>query len=135
MDEHVIRPEIDQDSAPYWASVKEHKAKIQKCNSCGKYRFPPSPSCYYCGSPDGSWESIAGKGALYSWIVVHHPVDKRFASEVPFVVALVELAEGPRIVGRMYECRPEDMKAGMPVQVQYRNVDSELTLINFKPAT
>lgn len=133
MDRYVIHPEIDQDSAPYWESVKEHKVKIQKCDACGRVRFPPSPSCYYCGSLGGNWKSITGKGTIYSWIVIHHPVDKRLANEVPFAVALVELEEGPRIAGRVIECRPEEIKVGMSVKIQYQDIDTDLTLLDFKP--
>ena len=134
MDQHVIHPEIDQDSATFWDSAREHKVKIQRCDSCGKFRFPPSPSCYYCGQIGATWKLIEGIGTVYSWIVIHHPVDKRLANEVPFIVALVEIAEGPRIVGRMHESNPENMRAGMAVQIEYTDIDSELTLINFKPA-
>lgn len=133
MDRYVIHPEIDQDSAPYWESVKEHKVKIQKCDACGRFRFPPSPSCYYCGSLGGSWKPITGKGVIYSWIVIHHPVDKRLANEVPFAVAFVELEEGPRTVGRVIECRPEEIKVGMSVKIQYQDIDTDLTLLDFKP--
>jgi uncharacterized OB-fold protein len=76
---------------------------------------------------------ISGQGTVYSWIVVHHPVDKRLAAEVPFIVALVELAEGPRMVGRLVGCDRNEVKAGMPVTVQYDEVDGELTLLNFTP--
>jgi uncharacterized OB-fold protein len=65
--------------------------------------------------------------------VIHHPVDKRLAAEVPFVVALVELEEGPRMVGRLVGCERHEIKAAMPVTVQYDDVDSELTLLNFTP--
>jgi uncharacterized OB-fold protein len=76
---------------------------------------------------------ISGQGTIYSWIVVHHPVDKRLAGEVPFTVALVELEEGPRMVGRLVGCDRDEMEAGMRVTVQYDEVDSELTLLNFTP--
>jgi uncharacterized OB-fold protein len=76
---------------------------------------------------------ISGRGTVYSWIVVHHPVDKRLAGEVPFIVALVELVEGPRMAGRLVGCDRDEVKAGMPVTVQYDDVDSELTLLNFTP--
>jgi hypothetical protein len=64
--------------------------------------------------------------------VIHHPVDKNLASEIPFVVGLVQLEEGPRISGRIVGCRPADIKAGTPVTACYDDVDNELTLLNFK---
>ena len=105
---------------------------MQKCEICGEFRFPPAPTCYHCGRASGNWETISGTGKIYSWIVVHHPVDKRLANEVPFVVAMVELTEGPRVVGRLVGCRNDEIKAGLPVRALYDSVDKELTLLNFE---
>ncbi len=132
MERYVIQPEKDYDSVPYWESLKNHKAKIQRCEECGKFRFPPAPTCYYCGKASGIWENISGKGKIYSWIVINHPIDKRLSNEVPFVVALIELHEGPRVVGRLIGCNKDEIKSGLPVQVLYDDLDSELTLMNFQ---
>lgn len=133
MKRHVTHPEIDQDSAPFWRSLREHRAAIQSCPECGKFRFPPSPRCYYCGAPGGNWVPISGRGRIYSWIVVRHPVDKRLAGETPFIVVLVELEEGPRMSGRCVSCTPEQLKAGLPVRLGYDDINSELTLVTFTP--
>ncbi len=132
MDGYIVHPEIDQDSAPYWESLRRHAAEIQKCETCGQFRFPPAPSCYYCGKAGGDWERISGKGKIYSWIVVNHPVDKRLAGDVPFVVVLVELPEGPRIVGRLISCSKHEIERDLPVRAAYDDLDDELTLLNFK---
>jgi uncharacterized protein len=129
----AIHPEVDQDSEFYWKSLKEHQAKLQKCGECGRLRFPPAPTCYYCGSSKWELKAISGKGTIYSWIVVHHPVDKRLQADVPFVLAQVELEEGPRIVGRLVNCDRNSIKGGMRVKVLYEDVDSELTLLNVEP--
>ncbi len=81
MERYVVHPDVDQDSEPYWQSLQEHRAKLQKCENCGRFRFPPSPSCYYCGTLGGNWEAISGRGTIYSWAVIHHPIDKRLAHE------------------------------------------------------
>lgn len=133
MERYVVHPEADQDSAPYWQSVHQHGARLQRCSECGRFRFPPSPSCYFCGSLGGEWEAISGNGVVYSWIVVHHPVDKRLAGEVPFVVAMVELEEGPRVAGRLVGFDSEQIRVRMPVKVCYDDMDGELTLLNFGP--
>jgi uncharacterized protein len=132
LDRYIIHPEVDQDSAPYWESLRGHSARIQKCEDCGQFRFPPAPTCYHCGKASGKWEEISGKGRIYSWIVVNHPVDKRLADEVPFVVALIELSEGPRVVGRLTGCGKDEIRAGLPVRAVYDDLDSELTLLNFE---
>ena len=131
---YIVHPEIDQDSAPYWQSLREHRAKLQKCGRCGRFRFPPSPSCYHCGTLGGNWKVISGKGTIYSWTVVRHPIDPRLKGEVPFVIALVELEEGPRVATRLTGCDQEKVKVGMPVKAWYDDADAELTLLNFEPA-
>lgn len=132
MERFIVYPEVDVDSETYWQSLREHKAKLEKCGNCGRFRFPPSPSCYYCGTPGGSWQEISGKGTIYSWTVIHHPIDKRLASEVPFTIALVELEEGPRVAGRLTGCDSQQLKCGMPVRIIYTDMDEKLTLLNFK---
>ena len=134
MERYIVHPEADQDSTPYWQSLLQHQAKLQKCGKCGRFRFPPSPSCYYCGTLGGSWEPISGKGVIYTWSVIHHPVDKRLSGEVPFTVAMVDLEEGPRIVGRLINADRAKLKAGIPVKARYEDMDKELTLLNFEPA-
>ncbi|MCX5998378.1 MAG: Zn-ribbon domain-containing OB-fold protein [Chloroflexi bacterium] len=134
MERYVVHPEADQDSAPYWQFISEHGAKLQKCTNCGRFRFPPSPSCYYCGTLGGNWVRISGRGSVYTWIVVHHPVDKRLSGEVPFVVAMVDLEEGPRVAGRLIDADRTKIRAGMPVRIRYDDMDSQLTLLNFEPA-
>ena len=132
--EYIVHPEIDYDSAPYWQSLKAHQVKLQKCTNCGGFRFPPSPSCYNCGTLGGDWTPISGKGTVYSWTVIHHPIDKRLKNEVPFIIVLIELEEGPRVAGRLIDCDKNKIKAGMKVISQFDDIDSELTLLNFTPA-
>ena len=133
MTSFIVHPEVDQDSEPYWQSLRAHNAKLQKCTNCGRFRFPPSPSCYYCGTFGGNWEEISGKGTIYSWAIINHPIDKRLASDVPFTIVLVDLEEGPRIAGRLIGVDKEQIKAGIPVKVRYDDLDAELTLLNFEP--
>jgi uncharacterized OB-fold protein len=128
-----IAPEMDHDTTAYWQHLKEHEVRLQKCTECRRFRFPPYPNCPHCGALGGDWEAISGKGSLYSWTVVHHPIDPRLKDEVPFVLALVQMEEGPRIVGRLIGCNSKQLKADMPVKVRYDDVDSDLTLLNFEP--
>ncbi len=134
VDKFIVHPETDHDSAPYWKYLKEHKARLQKCGNCGDFRFPAYPSCPYCGKLGGEWTPISGLGTIYSWTIVCHPIDPRLAAEVPFVVVLIELEEGPRVTGRLIGCDPAEIKGNMPVKARYDDVDIDLTLMNFEPA-
>jgi uncharacterized OB-fold protein len=79
------------------------------------------------------WVAASGRGRLYSWIVVRHPIPTEiYAGEVPYVVALVDLEEGVRIATNI-TCVPEDLTGEMPVEVVFDDVAPELTLPRFRP--
>ena len=131
---YIVHPITDKDDAPYWQSLREHNIKLQKCGNCNSFRFPPFSTCYNCGTEGGEWTPISGKGKVYTWTVVHHPLDPRLKAEVPFIIAIIELEEGPRITGRLVNCDSDQKLFEMPVKARYDDLDKELTLINFEPA-
>lgn len=129
----AIRPIVDLDSKPYWEWLQKKDFRLQKCGECGKFRFPPYPSCPYCGKGGGEWISLLPKGRIYSWFVVNITPEPRFKEDIPYIIALIELEVGPRIVGRLTGCTPEKVRADMPVIGKYHEVDQELTLLVFEP--
>jgi len=128
-------PVADPDSAPFWQGCRERRLMIQHCAACGRNQFPASSICFHCDSPDISWIEASGRGRVFSWIVVRHPVPKPvYAADVPYVVALVELDEGVRMPSNIVGCVPEDVTADMPVKVTFRQVSDEVVLPLFEPA-
>jgi uncharacterized protein len=128
-------PVPDPDSAPFWAGCRESRLLIQHCEPCGHNQFPPSNLCSHCGSRGLSWKQASGNGKVFSWIVVRHPVPKPvYAQDVPYVVALVELAEGVRMPSNIVGCPVDDVVADMPVKVIFRQVTDEVVLPLFEPA-
>lgn len=128
-------PVPDPNSAPFWAGCRESRLLIQHCEACGRNQFPPSQVCAHCGAGGLSWNEASGTGKVFSWIVVRHPVPKPvYAQDVPYVVALVELAEGVRMPSNIIGCPPEDVVADMPVRVTFRQVTDEVVLPLFEPA-
>lgn len=126
-------PVEDVDSAPFWEGCRKHRLMIQRCTECGQLRFPPSGMCPHCRSMMFGWVNAAGRGRLYSWIVVRHPIPRDiYGGDVPYVVALVDLDEGVRISTNMV-CAPDDLVADMPVEVVFDDVSPELTLPKFRP--
>jgi uncharacterized OB-fold protein len=108
-------PTSDADSAAYWAGLSNGVLLLQHCTDCGRRRFPPMPTCPYCASRQFVEERASGRGSVYSWVGVDHPFDERFAAEVPYVVAIVELAEGPRLAARL-DSQPV---IGAPVEARF----------------
>lgn len=130
-----VAPDIDLDTATYWQGLCENTLKLQHCGDCGQHRFPPLPSCPHCGELGGQWKTVSGRGSLHTWSVVYHPLDPRLKEEVPFILTLVELEEGPRISGRLVGADPDQLKIGMPVTARFDELDEALTLVNFELAS
>jgi uncharacterized protein len=94
-------PVPDEDSAPYWAALREHRVQLPRCLSCARRRFPPAPACPYCANPEAQWEEAPATGSIYSFITVHRAFDPAFADDVPYVIVTVDLDAGVRMVGRL----------------------------------
>lgn len=126
-------PVPDSESTPFWDGLKAHRLMIQRCASSGEYLFPPVTFCP--GTLERpEWVEVSGKGTVFSWIVVRHPVPRDiYADRVPYVVALVTLAEGCRMSANIVGCAPEDMKADMPVEIVYHPITPDITLPAFRP--
>lgn len=126
-------PVPDFESLPYWQGLRDHKLMLQRCRSSGRHQFPPTTFCP--GSLETpEWVQASGRGILFSWIVVRHPVPRDvYADLVPYVVALVELDEGCRMPANLVGVAPKDIVAGMPVAIVYRDVTGEITLPAFAP--
>jgi len=129
-------PQADPVTATFWESVKAHKMKIQRCNDTGKYFFYPRGMSPFTLSDNISWEPVSGKGTLHAFTIVHLNRAPGFADELPYVVAMVELEEGPRMMSNLIdiEPNPEKVKIGMPVELVYDDVTEEITLPKFRPA-
>jgi len=119
----VLRPAISADTAFFWDGGAAGELRIQKCQRCGRLRHPPGPMCPSCGSATPGYVVASGDGTVFSYVVHHHPpVPGR---ELPFIVVLVELAEGVRMVGSF---RGDDVRIGQPVRVRFTRIDDSLTM-------
>jgi uncharacterized protein len=125
------RPAITADSAFFFEGAMEHRLLIQQC-SCGTLRHPPGPRCPSCGSYDWSAKEASGRGRVYSYVVNHYPQVPAF--DYPLAVGLIELEEGTRLVADIVGFDPSDITVGMPVEVEWLDLDPDLTLPAFKPA-
>jgi uncharacterized protein len=127
----VLRPVVNRDTAFFWDGTAAGELRVQRCGACQALRHPPGPMCPRCGATDPSYDVASGRGEVYSYVVHHHPpVPGR---EPPFVVALVELEEGVRVLGELRGVDPERVRIGMPVEVAFDRIDDELTLPAWRP--
>jgi uncharacterized protein len=129
-------PVVDADTKPFWDGCRQGKLLLQRCAQCGRVRFPPTHFCPKCNSPAVETIESKGRGRVFSWIVVRHPVPRDiYAAEVPYVVALITLDEGVRIPSNIVGIAPEKVTADMPVRVTFREVTPEITLPVFEPVS
>ena len=126
-------PQPNEVSQPFWDAAKRHELQIQHCNSCGTHIFYPREACSQCLSPDLIWIPVSGKGTLYSYTIAQAPTHPAFAEDVPYVIAIVELEEGPRITTNLVGCSPDHVTIGMPVMASFEEVTPEVTLVKFRP--
>lgn len=96
-------PTPDRDGQPFWDAAQRRELAVQRCPSCAHYVWQPAPVCPKCGSTELVWTPVGGRATVLSWTVPRPPVLPAFADLVPFVVLLVELDEGPRMVGQLVD--------------------------------
>jgi uncharacterized OB-fold protein len=124
-------PEPSPESKAFWQAAREHRLLLRCCNACGKFWFPPSSICPHCLSDNIGWQDAKGCGHVYSFVVFHRMYHPAFAKEVPYVVAVIELDEGPRLVSNVVGIDPGSVRCGMRVQVTYDDVSPDVTLPKF----
>jgi uncharacterized protein len=126
-------PRINSLSRPFWEGAKRHELLLQRCTACGRHRFPPSGRCPACLATEHEWVPASGRGKVWSWIRMWQSYFPAFDAERPYVVAYVELDEGPRLMTSIVGCDPADIRCDMPVEVVFDDVTEEVTLPRFRP--
>lgn len=128
-------PRIDEESRPWWEALARRELYVQRCRACGTTRLPPRALCPACLSSDTEWVRASGAGTVYSFTVTHQNQAPGFREELPYVLAVVELAEGPRMMTNVVGCAPDDVRIGMAVEVVFDDVAPGVTLPRFRPAS
>ncbi|MBM3672161.1 MAG: Zn-ribbon domain-containing OB-fold protein [Actinobacteria bacterium] len=127
-------PSPDNDTREYWAGAHDRRLLIQRCTACGKAFFYPRPFCPKCWSEDVATEEASGEATLYTWSVVHVNDLPPFHERVPYVAAIVDLVEGPRMMTNVVDCDFDALRVGMALRVAYRELTDDVTVPVFAPA-
>jgi uncharacterized OB-fold protein len=129
-------PQATPETKPFWDGLRQQKLMVQRCKNkkCGKAYFYPRPWCPQCQSWDVEWFEATGKGKLYSFNINYRPPP--YMGTDPIVIAVVELAEGPRILSNLVDVEPDPnlIHCDMPVEILYQKMSDEVTLPKFRPA-
>jgi uncharacterized OB-fold protein len=127
-------PRPAPESVPYWEAAKNHRLELPRCNVCGKFWFPPSRSCPHCLAADFTWTPVSGRGTVFSFVVFHRVYHPAYEGEVPYVVALIALEEGPRMLSNVVGIAPDKVRVDMPVKVIFDDVADGVSVPKFTPA-
>jgi uncharacterized protein len=125
-------PIPDHDSAVYWQGLHDGKLLIQKCRDCGEFQLYPRDRCLACRGPVDFVEA-SGRGRIYSFTVIRQNYSRPFRDWIPYVVALVDLEEGPRLMTNLIDCDPEGLQVGMAVEASFEVVSENAGIALFSP--
>jgi uncharacterized OB-fold protein len=127
-----ILPYATIDTKPFWDGCLEGRLLLQRCSACGALRHPPSPICPECLSDAHEWIPSRGRGTVYTFTVVRE-ARRGWEKLVPYVLAVIALEEGPRVLSNVVNIAPEQVTIGMPVEVTFAELDGSTKLPLFQP--
>lgn len=125
-------PVVDADTRQFWEAAREHRLLIRYCPDCGRYVYYPRAICPHCHSDRLEWREASGEGTIYSFTVSRRPAGPAFEDDVPYVVAIIELEEGPRMMSNVKTDDVEKVRIGERVLVAFEDVTDEITLPKFE---
>lgn len=111
-------------SRPFWDAVERGQLLVQRCRRCGHHQHYPRALCVGCWSEDVEWTAATGRGRVWTHTVVHKPGHPAWQRDVPYVLALVELEEGPRLVSNVIGIAPAAVRVGMSVEAVFPHRDT-----------
>lgn len=127
-------PTVTADSERFWTSARERRLELQQCAKCREFRYYPSPICPFCSSDEFTWTPVAGTGTIYSYTVLERARGNPFENDVPIIIVLVTLDEGPVMMSNLVENFDLEPQIGLRVELTYGDVNDEITLPLFCPA-
>jgi uncharacterized OB-fold protein len=127
---------ITPEARPYWDGLKEGKLRLPRCRECGRPFFYPRVACPFCASRAIAWMDASGRGKLHAFSIAHQPFNRALKVPPPYVLALVELEEGPRMMGNLINVEPDParLSCDMPVRVVFSKLTDDVTIPLWEPA-
>ena len=125
-------PHLDQENRWFFEACARHELYLQKCKACGVLRYYPRALCPSCLSSDTHYVHASGRGKVYTFTVTHQNQAPGFRDELPYVMAYVELDEGPRVLTNIVNTPPDAVTIGLPVEVVFEDIDEDLAIPKFQ---
>jgi hypothetical protein len=127
-------PTVNDDNREFWRGCRNHQLRFQRCKNCGHVRWPASLICPACLCRESNWIVSEGRGKIYTFVVYHVAYHPGFKDDLPYVVAVVELKEGPHVLTNIVDCPIAEISCDMPVEVIWKDVSEEISLPLFRRA-
>jgi uncharacterized OB-fold protein len=118
----------------FYGWCRRGELRFQRCRACAAWRHVPREMCAGCGSWEWEWARSSGRGSLFTWTVVTRALHPAFLNDVPVAPAVIEMEEGVRLLSEVVDCPPEALEIGMPVEVVFQDVTSDIALPRFRRA-
>jgi uncharacterized OB-fold protein len=125
-------PQPDDVNRAYWSAGAEGRLVVQRCPHCSHVQFYPRALCTQCGD-EPEWMDCSGRGTVHTFTIIRQMGMRPFRDELPYVVAMVELDEGPLIMGNVTDCDPEAVRIGLPVEVHFVRAADEIGVPYWRP--
>jgi len=126
-------PVVQPWARPYWEAARAGRLALQHCRRCDLHIHYPRIACPHCGADDLGWKDASGRGTIYSFTIVQANAPSAFVAGMPYVVAVVRLAEGVQMLTNIVECDPAALVCDQPVEVVFERLNDEFTLPQFRP--
>jgi hypothetical protein len=126
-------PATTAENAGFWEGAKRGVLTVQRCAACQTHQLYGRLYCRSCGGENLDWVEVSGRGVVFSHTVIRRAPSAAFAEDVPYALALVALAEGPRLMANIVNVDPASVYIGMPVSVVFEN-RGDVALPQFAPA-
>jgi uncharacterized protein len=127
-------PTIEGDTREFWDGLRDGKLLLRRCTACRAVHYYPRPFCPSCWSADVEWVEAGGGGHVYTYSMVHRNDLPPFQQQVPYLAAIVELDEGPRIMSRLVDVEGDAVDIGLPVQADFTALTDDISIVVFRPA-
>jgi uncharacterized protein len=121
-------------SRPFWEAAQRHELIMPRCRLCDHLFWYPREVCPVCLSSEIDWLPVSGRGRLYSFTVIYQPANPAFRDDAPYIYAMVQLDEGPRLIANLVDCPPAEARVDLPVVAVFDDVTPDVTLVKFRPA-
>lgn len=112
-------------SEPFWEACRRHELVVQECERCANLQFYPRATCTSCASTELAWRSVSGRAVLHTFTIARRATHRRLVDQVPYVIAVVELDEGPRLTSTVVDADVDRLRIGQRLRVDFEHVEGE----------